>query len=561
MSTQDPDPGFELDTEEILRIFEAEVEEGLVEMEETLLVLERNPQDTESLATVFRVMHNIKGNAKSFGFAGLNRFTHRVEEVLDRVRRGELPPDEALVTLLLRSIDAVRILLSDAAAGHQDLRPAELRLLDELSRLETENGPAAESRPEESAERLPSAVPGAVASTLRVDVERLDRLLNLTGEISIAGGRLNQLLHDGDPDRPAILEAQEQLALLFLDLQHVVTRVRMVPVGSAFRQQLRAVRDLGRERGKRVRLELTGEDVEVDTSVIEHLRDPLTHLVRNAVDHGIESPGTRRAAGKPPTGRLTLSAGHEGSAIVIELTDDGAGLDRERILRRARNLGLVDEGTALTEAEADQLIFEPGFSTAEAVTDLSGRGVGLDVVKRNVDALRGSVSVTSHAGRGTTFTLRLPLTLAIIHGFYVGVAGETYVLPMDAVLETLGLPLGRGARRNGHGVINLRGAPLPWVRLRHLLGIRGAPPGRESVVVVEGKDRRRAGLVVDALHGDGQTVIKPLARLFRRLPGISGSAILGTGRVAFILDVATLLRREAQREAGSQDRPLSAPTS
>jgi two-component system chemotaxis sensor kinase CheA len=326
-------------------------------------------------------------------------------------------------------------------------------------------------------------------------------------------------------------------------------RMRLVPLGPVFRQHLRTVRDAAAARGKQVQLTLEGEDVEVDASVVDHLRDPLTHMIRNAVDHGIEMPDARRASGKDPTGTVALRARHEGGTVVIELADDGAGLRRDRILARARERGLIAEGAELSEAEAHRLIMEPGFSTAETVSELSGRGVGMDVVRRNVEALRGSIEIASRPGAGTTITTRLPLTVAIIDGFTVSVGSESYVIPLDAVTECLAMAADE-RREDGRGVFSLRGAPLPYVRVRSLFGVAGAPPARENMVVVR-HGARLAGLVVDELLGGGQAVVKPLGKMFQRLPGVSGSTILGDGRVALILDVADLLQRALDRDVAA----------
>lgn len=319
-------------------------------------------------------------------------------------------------------------------------------------------------------------------------------------------------------------------------------KARMVPVGPLFQQQLRLVRDLARQQGKQVQLLVEGAEVEVDTAIVEHIRDPLTHLIRNAVDHGIERPELRAGRGKPAAGRLLLRAFHEGGSIAVQVSDDGAGLDRARIAAKAKALGLaVDPGDALL-----RLVLEPGFSTSEQVTQVSGRGVGLDVVRRNVEALHGSVSVESPAGRGTTITLRLPLTLAIVQGFRVGVGDDTFILPLDSVVECLDLPAEAAGAGEATGVVGLRGRPLPYLRLRRHLGVPGDAPAREAVVVVR-HGEASAGIAVDRLLGESQTVIKPLGRPFHGVPGISGSSVLGDGRVALILDVAGLLRETLRR--------------
>jgi two-component system chemotaxis sensor kinase CheA len=300
------------------------------------------------------------------------------------------------------------------------------------------------------------------------------------------------------------------------------------------------VRDLAQSQGKAARLELEGEDVEVDVSVVEYLKDPLVHMIRNAIDHGIEIPEKRRAIGKDPCGRLVLKALHEGANIVIQVIDDGAGLDRERIIERARRMKNIAAPEKLADMEIYRLIFEPGFSTANAVTEWSGRGVGMDIVRRNIEALRGSISIESQKGTGTTITIRLPLTLAIIEGFGVGVGNDTYVLPLHAIVECVPMPH-EVPSRAGQGIIDLRGEPLPFIRLRDWFRLPNTNPRRENIVVVE-VDQSRVGLAVDALYGTRQTVIKPLGKQFRSIPGIAGSAILGSGRVALILDVTGLVR-------------------
>jgi len=317
--------------------------------------------------------------------------------------------------------------------------------------------------------------------------------------------------------------------------------VRMVPVGPIFRQYLRIVRDVAQANGKAARLVLEGEEVEVDLSMVEHLKDPLTHMIRNALDHGIEAPESRRAKGKDPCGAITIKARHDGANIVIEISDDGAGLNRQRIAERVRALAGAGDPDSLSDQELFKFIFEPGFSTAEKITDLSGRGVGMDVVRRNIEALRGAVAIDSRQGHGTTITIRLPLTLAIIEGFGVGVGADTYILPLHSVRECLTLPPEEQRNRDGCGVINLRGLPVPYLRLRDWYALPGERPARESVVIVE-ENGLQAGLAVDRLYGAHQTVIKPLGAQFKDIPGIAGSAILGSGRVALIVDVGSLMR-------------------
>jgi two-component system chemotaxis sensor kinase CheA len=378
----------------------------------------------------------------------------------------------------------------------------------------------------------------------------LDRMLNLTVEYAIGQGRLRRMLEEKQVSNVGggeLLQTQHELEALFLDLQELVMKIRMVPVGPTFHRFARSVRDTARKSGKLARMLIMGEDVEVDNTILEHIHDPLMHMIRNSVDHGLESPEVRRAAGKDPSGKIVLKAFHDSGSIVVEISDDGAGLDHERILLQARKQGMITEGLRLSESEIHNLIFQPGFSTADTLSELSGRGVGLDVVRRNVNALSGVIHVASKKGEGTTFTIRLPLTLAIIDGFAVKVDAETYVIPLGSVQECLELPFEKHRSEEG-GVINLRGEALPYVRLRDLFGSRGSAPAREKIIVVEYQGGR-AGLAADELLGEQQAVIKPLGRLFQRISGVSGSTILGNGRVALILDVPALCREAVRRSA------------
>jgi two-component system chemotaxis sensor kinase CheA len=432
------------------------------------------------------------------------------------------------------------------------MRRSARELLERLQAVAA--GPAASPSPVAGAEEAVAAPAegaseraaegGRRARSLRVDVETLDRILDLTGEMAVERGRLRELLA-GQTGASAVMAAEvhREADRLHADLQELVMKARMEPLGPVLRRFTRTVRDLGKTLGKPARLAIFGEDVEVDTKVVEHVRDPLVHLVRNALAHGIESTAERLAAGKDARGLISLRAFREAGAIVIEVEDDGRGLDRDRIAKRAREKGVVADGAVLGPAEIENLIFAPGFSTAADVTELSGRGVGLDVVRRNVEALRGSVGVLSRPGLGTVFTIRLPLSLSIIPGFAIGVCGETYVVPLDAVEECLQLdtPL---AARDGSGLVSLRGEALPCRRLRSHFRLGGDPPAREYVVVLRHAGRR-LGLVVDVLLGENQTVLKPLGRVFQGLPGLAGSAVLGSGRIALVLDLPGLFREAA----------------
>jgi two-component system chemotaxis sensor kinase CheA len=547
----------DIDREAILRTFLAESEEHLGAMEEALVALEAQPEDEGLLQLIFRVAHTLKGSSDSLGFPWIADFAHTLEDHLARIRERTIPITGGVVTLLLQAVDALRQMVPAAVAGLEELQPAHAELLRRLA-AGTPAAPGEASSPSSAAaDRRTSPfgrrqediqVRSDRTHSIRVDIQKLDRMLNLAGEIAIGLGRLRQVLEaQARREGEEGLEAQGVVDALWMELQEQILKVRMVPVGPTFRQYIRTVRDLSQANGKLARLAIQGEDVEVDTTVVEHLKDPLTHMIRNAVDHGIEPPEVRRAKGKDPCGRVTLRASHEAGSIVIQVADDGAGLDRQRILQRARAVGMLGDPDTVPEEDLDRLIFEPGFSTAEAVTDLSGRGVGMDVVRRNIDALRGSVGVTSRPGEGTTVTMRLPLTLSIIEGLGVGVGEETYVLPLDRVLECLELPAEERHPERGQGVINLRGQALPFLRLRDQFALPGPPPPRENIVVVQ-HEARLLGLAVDRLYGTSQTVIKPLGDLFKTLPGIAGSAILGNGRVALILDVPGIVQQRVDQE-------------
>jgi two-component system chemotaxis sensor kinase CheA len=377
--------------------------------------------------------------------------------------------------------------------------------------------------------------------SIRVDSDKLDRLIDLVGELIIAGARaslIGQQLHNTE-----LLECTSTLTGLVEDVRDAALELRMVKIGATFNRFQRVVHDVARELGKDIGLIVDGEDSELDKTVVEKIGDPLMHLVRNAMDHGIEPAEARLAAGKPAKGMIKLNAFHESGSIVIEVSDDGGGLRKEKILAKAIERGLVDPERKLTDSEIYNLIFEAGFSTAEKITNLSGRGVGMDVVKRNIQALRGSVDVGSREGQGTTVTVRLPLTLAIIDGFLVQVGASVFVIPLDMIEECI-----EYATEPGQDYTNLRGQVLPLVRLRQLFRIDGAATRRESIVVLK-FGNQRAGLVVDTLLGEFQTVIKPLSPLFSEVKCISGSTILGSGEVALILDVSALMHKVAGKGA------------
>jgi two-component system chemotaxis sensor kinase CheA len=538
----------DFDREAVLATFLAESEEGLDLMEQALVQMESSPSDPELLHKIFRVAHTLKGNATSLELKELAGFAHVVEDLLDVFREQQAEPTADLISLLLQAVDELRAMVSSAAT--KPLEPAALtaeqqNLIKKIAReveKRAKKGATGSGTPgDSSAAAKVDTLPGAGPRTLRADVAKLDHMLNLTGEIVIAQGRLRQMIEKlGTEQGRAILEMHREAERLYMDLQGEVMSIRMVQIGPLFRQFVRSVRDLAKSHGKLARLEVVGEDVQVDTTVLELLKDPLLHLVRNAVDHGLEKPAVRQSRGKNASGLIRLSASHSGGNIVVKLQDDGAGFDRARILEKAKRVGLLSGEDEIRDRDIYDLAFHAGFSTAESVTDLSGRGVGLDVVRRNIDALRGTVEIASTAGKGTTITIRLPLTLAIIEGFSVRVGNETFIVPLEHVTECTDLPAEQ-SNAEASGILSLRGTALPYVRLRRAFGLAGVTPKKENIVVVK-INEFHAGIAVDELLGGMQTVVKPLGRAFRGVQGIAGSTVLGDGRVGLIIDVPSLLR-------------------
>ncbi|MND29948.1 Chemotaxis protein CheA [compost metagenome] len=571
---------------QFLQVFFEETEEHLASLELLLLGLDLQRPDAEELNGIFRAAHSIKGSAGMFGFDDLTAVTHELETLLDRIRSGQMALRAEMVDLflqardvLMRLLDAhrqqrpdpsvpvedtvlrLRALLQDAPAALQDEgfgffddAPGnpESAADDDFGFFDDAPGnPAATVALPEPAKPAPAppsptAKPAAgesESSSIRVSVEKIDSLINLVGELVITQAMLGQLGGALDPSvHERIHQALAQLEHNTRDLQESVMSIRMLPISFIFSRFPRLVRDTSARLGKQVELLLQGEHTELDKGVIERLSDPLTHIVRNSIDHGIELPEARLAAGKPAHGTVRLGAFHQGGSIVVEISDDGRGLSRERILAKAREKNLaVHDG--MSDAEVWQLIFMPGFSTAEVVTDLSGRGVGMDVVKRNIQAMGGRIDIDSAAGLGTRISIRLPLTLAILDGLIVAVAQTHYVIPLTYIVESL-QPRAADIRSLGGeegAVIRVRGEYLPLLSLHDLLGETTPPlPAEQSIVVILEADGRHFALQVDDLVGQQQVVIKSLEQNFRRIDGIAGATIMGDGSVALILDVDAL---------------------
>jgi two-component system chemotaxis sensor kinase CheA len=385
---------------------------------------------------------------------------------------------------------------------------------------------------------------GKEAATIRVQAERLDEMMDRVGELVIAQARLTQLAAAGGGTKGVA----EEIERLTSALRDAMMGIRMLPIGSLFGRFRRLIHDISRDLGKEIELVAVGEETELDKTMIERLADPLIHVIRNAADHGLEDAETRRAAGKPSAGRISLAARHAGAEVLISISDDGKGLDAQRIRAKAEENGLVAPGAVLSDAELNQLIFHPGFSTAKEVSALSGRGVGMDVVRRTIEGMRGSIDIATEIGKGTKFTLRLPLTLAIIEGLLVRVADTRYVVPLTAVEECVELSAADDVRSKGRSFLNIRGDLVPFLRLRELFSETGSPEAHQKVVIVAAGDTR-VGLVVDQIIGSHQTVIKSLSKLHADVPSFSGATILGDGAVALILDVPHLMALGQLREA------------
>jgi two-component system, chemotaxis family, sensor kinase CheA len=536
----------DFDREAALASFLSEADESLDLMEQSLLEMDSGSGSADLLNDIFRVAHTIKGNASALDLDDLANLAHTVEDLLDVYREKRALPGRNVISLLLKAVDEFRTLVPEAIAGKEGLTPSQENLQKQIVEAVKRGAVHTSGKrrvPESEAPKEPqkSEISSTAGRTLRADIGKLDQMLNLTSEIVVAQGRMRNLLEKlNAEERGDILEVHQEVERLYMDLQRELMSVRMVPIDPTFRQLKRSVRDISAAHGKVARLETSGGDVELDTTVLEHLRDPLLHMVRNALDHGIETPAVRESRGKDRCGLLKLSAFHSSGRIVIQLTDDGAGFNRAKIQEKARRAGLITENEQLTDQEIPKLIFEAGFSTAQKVTDLSGRGVGLDVVKRNIQALRGTVEVSSEEGKGTVFTIRLPLTLAIIDGLAVSVGEDKFIIPSDYVTECAELT-GRGEQdHQGKGILNLRGAALPYVRLREAFRMQGENPARENVVVVK-VGELDAGIAVDHVLGGCQAVIKPLGKALQRVAGIAGSTILDDGRVGLIIDVPGLL--------------------
>jgi two-component system chemotaxis sensor kinase CheA len=571
--------------DELTKEFLAESLEGLDRMDRCLTDLEHRPGDKELLGEIFRAVHTIKGATGFLGFSRLEKLAHAGESLLGSLRDGRLTANANIVGGLLELMDGLRAILHlIEQTGQEGSRTADedSALLELMARLNQPDDDSADVDGEQGPERLAMATPmasvtappaGSAEKTLRIDVEMLNRMMNLVGELVLTR---NQILQS-NVDSTAFPELTRRLDSVTADLREAVMQARMQPVGHVFGKFPRMVRDLALSCGKSVRIAFSGQETGLDKSLLEAIKDPLTHAVRNAIDHGIEEPAARIKAGKPAEGVLSLRAYHHNGSVVIEVEDDGAGISTARVLAKAidRRLVTADQAAAMTEREALQLVFQAGFSTASRVTNISGRGIGMDVVLANVAKLGGTVEIESQEGIGTLLRMRVPLTLAIVRALVVRSGGQSFCLPQASLAELVYVPwreAGVSIEWIGEAeLFRLRDRLLPMVRLDKMLGLDGAASNRLEhgfyLVVLEAEGCRY-GLVVDDLMAPEEIVVKPLSPVLREIGLFSGATVLGTGALAMILDVtATGIRagvRSTPEEAAASARgvaPLAAASS
>ena len=579
----------------LLQEFLIESEELLEGMNQDLVALEQAPDDTELLNRIFRALHTIKGTSGFLNFDPVVRLSHRAEDVLNTLRRSEVEFSRRIMDALLAARDQLSIMLQDIREGGlkdyaldgliaeleavQKPAPAPSRLGDilvaegviapgalqdvlqqqaqsgeirKIGELLVEKGLASQTDVSNALARQKRQADSVIAAqTMRVDVRKLDELINLVGELVLERNRLYQLSRELSMGRlemqdltEAFSQSTARLSFITEELQAAGLRARMVPIDTVFRKFPRLVRDVAHNLKKEVDLLVSGEDTELDKTMVEMIGDPLVHLVRNSLDHGLELPDVRESAGKPREGTIRLEARQEGDQIIISVADDGAGIDPARIAKKAMEKGLVtaDRLRTMTTREILDFVFLPGFSTAEKISDLSGRGVGMDVVRSNLTKLNGTIELESKLGAGTTVFLRLPLTLAILPVLLVEVGNEIYALPLRSVVETARIRATELHRFEGSELLHLRGETVPLLRLRQIFKVqyRADEKGSDKVVIL-GIGERRFALLVDNLIGQESTVIKPLGSYLHHCSGIAGATISGDGRVRLVLDPADLL--------------------
>lgn len=556
------------DMQELVQDFLVETNEIIENLDHDLVELESNQNDLELLNKIFRGAHTMKGSSSFLGFNKLAELTHHAEDILNKLRKGEMVVTREIMDTLLEFVDKTKQIISDIENGTdntdctsviEDLKLASEGKLTSKTKNTSAAQPAQAAQPaaapapkpqaaakQEAPKVVHQATP--VEQTIRVDVSRLDSLVNLVGELVLSRNMLSQIAgelenkFENEYLVEQLLVATNSIGMNTTELQLAIMKTRMIAIGKVFNKFPRVVRDIARDTGKEIELIISGEETELDKQVIESIGDPLLHMIRNSCDHGVETPDVRLAKGKPRMGTVNLSAYHEGNHVVIEIKDDGAGMDPNKLKRKAIEKGVitVDEANSMDDKQAFALIFKPGFSTAEKITNISGRGVGMDVVRTNIEKLNGIITIDSKIDEGSTFYLKLPLTLAIIQALLVEVAGETFAIPLASVVETVRITNEEIHSFEGREVLKLRDRVLSLIRLDEAFALDELEQD-EIYVVVVALAEKQLGFIVDKLIGQEEIVIKSLGDYLGGNPGIAGATITGDGRVRLILDVAGVI--------------------
>ncbi|MFZ1979174.1 MAG: chemotaxis protein CheA [Bacteroidota bacterium] len=558
MENEQAVPSFDEDMREIFDSYVIEANEILEHLSQDLIILEKNPSDGNLLNTIFRGIHTLKGTSSFLGFSQMTELTHTSEDLLNKLRKGDFIADGKVIDILIEAHNAAKTLL-------QRIKNHNLQPLDLDSTLEKIRGLMQQQSSTIQIEDVPISVKEQVVaitdtskviqqrmddSTIRVDVDRLDNLMNLVGELVLARNRLTQVTqsiiekYERIEMSKQIVDISSQIDFVTTELQMAVMKTRMVPIEKVFNGLPLLARNLMRTTGKEVDLQIYAKETELDKSLIEELNDPLIHMIRNAIDHGIESPEERKKAGKQAQGIVIVSAERDGNYILITMEDDGRGMDTEQIKKAAIERGLITEEQAREMSTSDtlNLIFIPGFSTKQETTNISGRGVGMDIVKTKIAKLKGIVEIVSEFGKGTIITLKLPLTLAIIQGLLMKVSDETFAVPLNTVLEIVRLGPDEIYTIQGREVMRVRDSILPIARMSDIIGkLNTTNHSQTSYAVIVGWAEKQIGLLVDSLLGQKEIVIKTLGNYLGDIPGIAGSTILGDGSVILVIDVGQFI--------------------
>jgi two-component system chemotaxis sensor kinase CheA len=558
MENEQTAPGFDEEMREIFESYLVEAREILDHLSQDLLALEKAPLDVNVLNNIFREMHTLKGTSSFLGFNQIAELAHTSEDLLNKLRKGDCTATSEIIDVLIDVHKTAGVLLQRIES--RNLQPIEMETILEKLR----KGMQQRSAPAQVQAAVPSILEPivhvaelaevqsqhAVDTTIRVDVSRLDDLMNLIGELVLARNRLSQAAqsltekYERLDMSKQIADVSSQIDFVTTELQMAVMKTRMVPIEKVFSGLPLVAREVMRTTGKEVDLQIYGKETELDKSIIEELKDPLIHMIRNAVDHGIESPEERKSKGKPEQGIIVINAERDGNYILITMEDDGRGIDVDKTKRKAIEKGLISEieATEMSKSDALDLIFIPGFSLKQEITNVSGRGVGMDVVKTNIAKLKGIVEIDSNVGTGTIITLKVPLTLAIIQGLLLKVVDEIFAVPLSAVLEIVRITPEEIYSIQGREVIRVRDTILPLARMSDIIGKnRTVQQSAVSYVVIVGWAEKRIGLLVDSLQGQKEVVIKTLGNYLGDVPGIAGSTILGDGSVILVIDVGRFI--------------------